>query len=154
MIKPSSACSLALSGKSPFSFGFYISKKCSVNYWIVDSGTTDHMTYSSQCFSTYTPCPNNRKIIVANGSLATVAGLGDIQVTPFIILKDLHHVPMLLVNLISIQKIIKKKNELSHCFLPPLIVFFKIRFRGGRLDLLRKMTNFTTLRHQSIQRKS
>lgn len=123
MKKPSSACPLALSGKSPFSFGFYVSKKCSVNYWIVDSGTTDHMTNSSQCFSTYTPCPNNRKIIVANGSLATVAGLGDIQVTPFIILKDVHHVPMLLVNHISIQKIIKRKINCHTVFHPSYCVF-------------------------------
>ncbi|XP_024023582.1 uncharacterized protein LOC112092235 [Morus notabilis] len=39
------------------------------------SGSTDHMTHTSQYFNTYTPCPSSRKIIVANGSLATVAGI-------------------------------------------------------------------------------
>ncbi|GAV70798.1 UBN2_3 domain-containing protein, partial [Cephalotus follicularis] len=53
--KPSGACSLALSGKSPFFFGLHASKSFSSDSWIIDSGATDHMTYTSQYFSTYTP---------------------------------------------------------------------------------------------------
>ncbi|GAV81994.1 LOW QUALITY PROTEIN: UBN2_3 domain-containing protein, partial [Cephalotus follicularis] len=53
--KPSGACSLALSGKSPFSFGLHASKSFSSDSWIIDSGAIDHMTYISQSFSTYTP---------------------------------------------------------------------------------------------------
>ncbi|KAL6331497.1 hypothetical protein AAG906_011437 [Vitis piasezkii] len=64
--KPSGACSSAL------------------------SGATDHMTHTSQYFNSHTPCPSSRKIIVANGSLATVAGLGDIYVTPLILKNVLH----------------------------------------------------------------
>ncbi|RVW77005.1 hypothetical protein CK203_036884 [Vitis vinifera] len=37
-----------------------------------DSGATDHITSKSQLFHTYTPSPSNKKIAVANGSLATV----------------------------------------------------------------------------------
>ncbi|RVW33349.1 hypothetical protein CK203_085315 [Vitis vinifera] len=50
--KPTRTCSLALS----------------------DSGATDHMTSKSQLFYTYTSSPSNKKIVVANGSLATVTG--------------------------------------------------------------------------------
>ncbi|GAV76996.1 UBN2_3 domain-containing protein, partial [Cephalotus follicularis] len=53
--KPSGACSLALSGKSPFSFGLHALKRFSSDSWIIDSGATNHMTYTSQYFSTYTP---------------------------------------------------------------------------------------------------
>ncbi|GAV66127.1 UBN2_3 domain-containing protein, partial [Cephalotus follicularis] len=53
--QPSSALSLVLSGKSPFSFGLNASEKFSSDSWIIDSGATDHMTYTSQYFSTYTP---------------------------------------------------------------------------------------------------
>ncbi|GAV76355.1 UBN2_3 domain-containing protein, partial [Cephalotus follicularis] len=53
--KPLGACSLALSGKSPFSFGLHASKSFSSDSWIIDSGATDHMAYTSQYFSTYTP---------------------------------------------------------------------------------------------------
>ncbi|GAV59939.1 UBN2_3 domain-containing protein, partial [Cephalotus follicularis] len=53
--KPSGACSLALSGKSPFLFGLHASKMLSSDSWIIGSGATDHMTYTSQYFSTNTP---------------------------------------------------------------------------------------------------
>ena len=104
--KPSGACSLTLSGNS----------------WIVDLGATDHMTHTLSHFSTYTPCPSNRKIIVANGSLVTVAGVGDIFITPNLVLKDVLHVPKLSANLISIQKLTKD----LHCqviFYPFYCVF-------------------------------
>ncbi|RVW25240.1 hypothetical protein CK203_116569 [Vitis vinifera] len=64
--KPSDACSLALSG--------------AIN-----------MSHTSQYFCTYTPCPSSRKIMVANGSLATVARLEDVYVTPSLILKNVLH---------------------------------------------------------------
>ncbi|KAL6348574.1 hypothetical protein AAG906_016088 [Vitis piasezkii] len=37
----------------------------------LDSDATNHMTSKSQLFHTYTPSPSNKKIAVANGSLAT-----------------------------------------------------------------------------------
>ncbi|RVW58523.1 hypothetical protein CK203_107893 [Vitis vinifera] len=42
--------------------------------WIIYSGATNHMTSKSQFFHTYTPSLSNKKIAVANDSLATVAG--------------------------------------------------------------------------------
>ncbi|RVW69716.1 Retrovirus-related Pol polyprotein from transposon RE1 [Vitis vinifera] len=59
--------------------------------WIIDSSATDHMTSKSQLFHTYTPSLSNKKIAVANGSLATVAGFGDIYITPTLILKNVLH---------------------------------------------------------------
>ncbi|RVW51913.1 Retrovirus-related Pol polyprotein from transposon TNT 1-94 [Vitis vinifera] len=41
-----------------------------------DSDATDHMTFKSQLFNTYTLSPSNKKIVVANGSLVTVAEQG------------------------------------------------------------------------------
>ena len=103
--KPSGACSLALSGEFSFPFCLTASNKISNNFWIIDSGATDHMTPTSQLFHTYTPCPSSRKIAVANGSLTTVAGFGDIHITPTLILKDVLHVPKLSASLVSIQKL-------------------------------------------------
>ena len=62
------------------------------------------MTFKSQLFHTYTPSPSNKKIVVANGSLATITGFGDIYITPTLILKNVLHVPKLSANLVSIQK--------------------------------------------------
>ena len=104
--KSSGACSLTLSGKPSFLFCMNASGKIIfANSWIIDSGATDHMTPTSHLFHTYTPCPSNRKITVANGSLATVAGFGDIHITPILVLKNVLHVPKLSANLVSIQKL-------------------------------------------------
>ncbi|GFZ10919.1 hypothetical protein Acr_22g0003170 [Actinidia rufa] len=40
------------------------------------TGATDHTTPLSKHFSTYSPCPSNKKIATADGTLVTVVGLG------------------------------------------------------------------------------
>ncbi|XP_073219751.1 uncharacterized protein [Cicer arietinum] len=47
------------------------------HYWILDSGATDHMTPLPKYFSTYSPCPSNKKISTADGTLITAAGQGE-----------------------------------------------------------------------------
>lgn len=71
----------------------------------MDSRATDHMTHSHNVFSTYSPCPSNRKVTTANGSSITVAGLGNVKISPFVTLRNVLHVPKLFTNLISIQKL-------------------------------------------------
>ncbi|KAA0067119.1 Cysteine-rich RLK (receptor-like protein kinase) 8 [Cucumis melo var. makuwa] len=51
------------------------------NPWILDSGATDHLTGSSEHFISYAPCVGNEKIQIADGSLAPIAGKG--QIVPF-----------------------------------------------------------------------
>ena len=103
--KPTGACSLALSGTPSFSFCINASSKVYDDSWEIDSSATNHMTPKSQLFHTYTPSPSNKKIAVANGSLATVASFGDIYITPTLILKNVLHVPKLSVIFVSIQKL-------------------------------------------------
>ena len=106
--KTGGTCSLALSGKSVNSN--IASDRNIIDSWIIDSGATDHMTNSSLQFKTYTPCPSNRKILVADGSLTTVAELRDIQITSQLTLKNVLHVPKLSTNLLSIQKLTHDLN--------------------------------------------
>ena len=68
------------------------------------------MTYSANCFTTYQPCPSNKKIKVADGSLITVAGQGTVAFSSSLILKNVLHVPNLTVNLLSIHKITQELN--------------------------------------------
>ncbi|RVX15996.1 Copia protein [Vitis vinifera] len=35
--------------------------------WIIDSGASDHMTNSSNMFESYSPCPGNKKVRIADG---------------------------------------------------------------------------------------
>jgi transposase InsO family protein len=80
------------------------------NSWILDSGATDHMTNSSHQFTSYTPCPSNRKITTADGSVTTVAGRGDVRLSESLFLKNVLHVPKLCTNLISIHKLTNDSN--------------------------------------------
>lgn len=94
-----SSTSLALSGiSSPFA----LHVSASVYPWILDSGATDHMTPTASQFVTYQPSPSNKKISLADGSLTTAAGYGDIQIKPEILLKNVLHVPKLSTSLVSI----------------------------------------------------
>ena len=103
--KPTGTCSLALSGTPSLSFCINVSHRVYDDSWIIDPGATDHMTSKSQLFHTYTPSLSNKKIVVVNGSLATVTGFGEIYITPTLILKNVLHVPKLSTNLVSIQKL-------------------------------------------------
>ena len=103
--KPTGVCSLALSSTPSYSFCINALKKVYDDSWVIDSGATYYMTPKSQFFHTYTLSPSNKKIAVVNGSLATVAGFGDIYITPTLILKNVLHVPKLSASLVSIQKL-------------------------------------------------
>ena len=106
--KSPGSCSLAYSGtfgKFP-SFGLNASNKNYNPYWILDSGAIDHMTPQPKHFSSYTPCPSNKKISTADGSLMIAAGQGEFQISPSITQKNVLHIPKLPVSLISIKKLI------------------------------------------------
>ena len=94
------------------------------------------MTSKSQLFHTYYPSPSNKKITVANGSLATVVGFEDIYITPTLILKNVLHVPKLSANLVSIEKLTYDLK--CYAIFSLLTVFFKNKALRGGLDLLRK----------------
>ena len=72
--------------------------------WILDSEATDHMTFDSNHFITYSPCASNRKVETADGSMLTVAGIGRVKIDIFRILEDILHILKLCINLIYVQK--------------------------------------------------
>lgn len=78
--------------------------------WVIGSGAIDHMTYSSHKFLTYHPYPSNRKVSIADGSLATFVGQWDIIQSPSITLKNMLHVPKLSTNLVYIHQLITHLN--------------------------------------------
>ncbi|KAL4025768.1 hypothetical protein IC575_014173 [Cucumis melo] len=108
------------------------------NPWILDSRATDHLTGSSEHFISYASCAGNEKIRIADGSLAPIAGKG--QIVPFdgFALQNVLHVPKLSYNLLSISKITRE----LHCkaiFLPESVYFQDMS--SGR--------TFGTARHSS-----
>ncbi|KAK8359489.1 hypothetical protein V6Z12_A04G098800 [Gossypium hirsutum] len=66
--------------------------------WILDSGASDHMIGNSTLFQTYTPCHNQSRIHIADGSYSPVAVL---------------YVPNLSCNLLSISKLTKDESIIA-----------------------------------------
>ena len=63
------------------------------------------MSHSSYQFNNYNLYLSNKKIVTINGSLTTIAGVGDIQVSPTLNLRNVLHVSKLSTNLVSIQNL-------------------------------------------------
>ena len=114
-------CSLINLGKFPFSHAFSASGISLSSSWIIDS--RDHMTHSLNKFSTYIPCPSNKKITIVDGSLVSVVGQGVVNVNPSLSLNNVLHVPKLSTNLVPIHDQLTKDMNYSVIFLPTHYVF-------------------------------
>ncbi|KAM2356612.1 hypothetical protein ACFX1X_005690 [Malus domestica] len=84
------------------------------NSWIIDSGATDHISFSSN-LNEKRNLPYS-SVNMPNGSQATISCLGSIKITPNLKLKDVLCVPGFRVNLMSVSKVTRDLN----C----LIIFF------------------------------
>jgi len=80
-----------------------LSYKDSHNTWIVDTCVSDHMTSSKIGFDNYQPCKKNVGITVADGSMCTATGKGDMELNG-LKLNSVLHVPNLQCNLLSVSK--------------------------------------------------
>ncbi|KAJ9700568.1 hypothetical protein PVL29_006057 [Vitis rotundifolia] len=88
--------------------------------WIIDFGASDHMTNSSNMFESYSPCPGNKRVRIADGNFSPIAGKGLIKTSEEIDLKSILHVPKLTCNLLSVSKLSRDSNCCvifyeSHC---------------------------------------
>ena len=92
---------------------FFVGKKRK-KPWIVDSGASDHMTGDATIFSTYSPCPNNLTVRIADGSLSKVAGTGSVVLSRDLTLNSVLLVPNLDCNLLSISKLTKEKRCITN----------------------------------------
>ncbi|KAL5804934.1 hypothetical protein ACOSQ3_031734 [Xanthoceras sorbifolium] len=80
------------------------------NPWIVDSGTSDHMTGNTALLQNCTPCNDNYSIRIADGSLSKVIGIGTAVISKDITLHSALLEPKLNCNLLSVSKIIQTLN--------------------------------------------
>ena len=98
-------CFIARLGKFSNSHALSASEDYFSSAWVIDSGATDHMTSFSHWFSSYNLYLGNRKINVADGTLAIVAGQGTKNLSPTLSLKSILHILRLSVNLFeSLEK--------------------------------------------------
>ena len=86
------------------------------NPWILDSGASHHMTDAYTLFSSYKPCAGNLKVQIADGSYASVAGKGCIQLSTPFVLENVLHIPNLSCNLLSISQFTKQHQCVAKFF--------------------------------------
>ena len=91
---------------------------------------------SSHQFKNYNPCPSSRKIAIADGSLISVAGIGDVQISPTLILRNVLHVPKVSTNLVSIQKLTQDLGCIVSFFLTYCV--FQDQDLGKRIGLAKE----------------
>ena len=74
--------------------------------WIVDTGTSDHMTFDSTLFTNITYLANPVHIILPDASLKTVTQIGEIALLPNLSLNNVLYVPKFKYNLLSVSKLL------------------------------------------------
>ena len=84
--------------------------------WIVNSGTSEHMTGDASSFHKYNPCYDNFTVRIADRSLSKVAGTGSVVISKNLTLDSLLLVPNLDCNLLSVGKLTHEKNCLTKFF--------------------------------------
>ncbi|RVX23033.1 Retrovirus-related Pol polyprotein from transposon TNT 1-94 [Vitis vinifera] len=82
--------------------------------WIVDLGASDHMTGDATIFDTYSSCPNNLTVRIADGSLSKVSRTGSVVLSRDLTLNSVLLVPNLDCNLLSISKLTKEKRCITN----------------------------------------
>ena len=92
---------------------FFVGKKRK-KPWILDSRASDHMMGDATIFSTYSPCPNNLTVRIADGSLSKVTGTGSVVLSRDLTLNSVLLVPNLDCNLLSISKLTKEKRCITN----------------------------------------
>ncbi|CAH9092634.1 unnamed protein product [Cuscuta europaea] len=78
--------------------------------WVIDSGATDHMTGNESILDSFTSSANQSHVTLANGSTASVNGLGTTTLSPNLSLSSVLYLSQFPFNLISVSQIIKALN--------------------------------------------
>ncbi|RDX72977.1 hypothetical protein CR513_47468, partial [Mucuna pruriens] len=97
-------------------------------------------------------CVTSWGIMVANGFVATVAGVGDIYISPTIILKDVLHVPKLSANLVFIKKLTNDLNCYAMFF--PSYCVLQEQGSGNEIELAKGRNGLYHLEAQKFKKKN
>jgi hypothetical protein len=102
-----------------------------LNFWIIDTGATDHMISTVSLFTSIIAIISSH-VKLPNGNYATITHIGTIQLSEHLILHDVLHVPSFSFNMISASKLIKSLKSLNCC----LIKFLIFRVNTSTIDAI------------------
>lgn len=93
--------------------------------WIIHSGATNHMSGNPSFFSSYSLCSGQDKVMMTNGTHATIAGERTVKLNNHLSLPSTLHVPslpntLLFVNNLTESSICSITFFLDHCVLQDL----------------------------------
>jgi hypothetical protein len=78
--------------------------------WIVDSGASKHMTLFPMMFKTYKPLSGRDKVQTVDGSLCSIAGVGDVTCISELQLSSVLYFPNFINNLLSVSQLVDDLN--------------------------------------------
>ncbi|KAK9673764.1 hypothetical protein RND81_12G187800 [Saponaria officinalis] len=82
--------------------------------WIVDSGATDHMSAQKHLFLNMRPLISPIFVALPDGTLKTVTHIGDVQLHPKILLREVLFIPEFKHNLLSVGKLLSSNGLMIH----------------------------------------
>ena len=86
--------------------------------WIVNSGASHHMSPNIHFLDSVVPYNGDKKIIVGNGTGLDVQNIGTMTIPSppnTLYLRNVLHVPMLIVNLLSVKQLCKDNHSWFIC---------------------------------------
>lgn len=133
----------ASSSTNPFSYHTSVPQSSTGSEWFVDSGATHHVASSLGQMHINSPYSGTSKLVVGNGTTASILHTGTIQVPSLqhsrsVILKDVLHVPDITKNLVSISKFLRDNDAVIEFHVDSCLVkdqkTNKILLRGALKD--------------------
>jgi GAG-pre-integrase domain len=106
LISPASAADVKGKGVSQ---GMCLISEANLNEWVIDSGATDHMTFSKKDLNNIRE-PSRTGILNANGVSSQVESTGDVHVSNTLTLNNTLHVPSLSTKLLYVGQITEELN--------------------------------------------
>ncbi|KAK9672433.1 hypothetical protein RND81_12G100400 [Saponaria officinalis] len=82
-----------------------LGSSASINFWILDSGASDHMCADKKLFSNMQPILKPYNVSLPNGESVRITQMGSVPVTTEITLQNVLYVPCFKFNLLSIAKL-------------------------------------------------
>ncbi|KAI5316695.1 hypothetical protein L3X38_036402 [Prunus dulcis] len=121
--------------------------------WIIDSSTTDHMTYNFDLFSTIL-LSHRDHVLTTNNPTAPITKVGSILLTPILPLDEVLLVPSLSGNLLSVPQVTEQLNCVVLMY-PSIVLLHDIQTleifgHGTKMDVLHETTCPQTPQHNEV----
>lgn len=81
--------------------------------WIVDSGTSSHMTRNESLLENYKPYNGNLTVKITNDTFSKVEGVGSAYLIDKVVLKTILYIPNLAFYLLLVSKLLKDFNFIA-----------------------------------------